>query len=317
MSEPQAARHGSGTSAALLTLAVLIWGATFWPIDVASEHTTPIMLALLRIGPTLVMFLVIFVVLGRRLPRGSLLIGSLVSGLVINGFFQWVLMDSVVRIGPGNSAVLVNTTPLVVAVLGAIFLGERLGALASLGLVIGFAGVVMMVWPQVGDFPSAGTLIGGVALALAGAAVWGVGALVLRAVTRDRTDTDMIGVSVVQYAVGTLVLLPVAFAVSGTSETDWGAVGLWIPVLWIGPMTGLALLILFIVMHWVEAGRATSVLFLIPAVAIVVEIVRGNAPGAVALAGTFVAIVGVGLAAMPRGMLSRSALRLGALRARA
>ena len=310
MSEPRAVRPGGGATSALLAAAVVIWGTTFWPIDVASEHAPPIMLALLRVAPTLVFFLAVFVLLRRRFPTGRLLAGSLVSGLVINALFQWVLMDSVVRIGPGNSAVMVNTTPLVVAVLGFIFLRERLGALASVGLVIGFVGVVMMVWSQIGDFPNAGTLIGGVALAFAGAAAWGIGALVLRAVTRGRTDTDMIGVSVVQYAIGTVVLLPVAFSVAGTSGTDWSAVGLWVPVLWIGPVTGIALLILFIVLHWMEAARATSVLFLIPAVAIVVEIARGNAPGAVALAGMFIAIVGVGLAAAPRGMLGRSALRV-------
>ena len=316
MSEPRAASRGGGATSALLTVAVLIWGTTFWPIDVASEHTAPIMLAMLRVAPTFVVFLVVFVLLGRRLPRGRMLVGSLVSGLLINGFFQWVLMDSVVRIGPGNSAVMVNTAPLVVALLGFIFLRERLGSLASLGLVIGFVGVVMMVWSQIGEFPSAGTLIGGVALAFAGAAAWGSGALVLRAVMRDRTGTDMIGVSVVQYAIGAVVLLPVAFAVAGTSGTDWSAPGLWLPVVWIGPVTAVALLILFIVLHWMEAARATSVLFLIPAVAIVVEVARGNAPGALALAGMFIAIVGVGLAAPPRGMLGRSALRADALRTR-
>ena len=75
----------------MLAVAVLIWGTTFWPIDVASEHTAPIMLAMLRVAPTFVVFLVVFVLLGRRLPRGRLLVGSLVSGLLINGFFQWIL----------------------------------------------------------------------------------------------------------------------------------------------------------------------------------------------------------------------------------
>ncbi len=303
-------------TAALLGVAVLIWGGGFWPIDVASDHTEPIMLAMLRVAPTLALVLVIFVVFRRRLPTGRLLWVSVLSGLLIFGLFQWILMDAVVRIGPGNTAVMVNTAPLVIAVLGFVFLRERLGALASLGLVIGFIGVVMMVWSQIGDFPSADTLIGGVALAFAGACAWGGGALVLRAGTRNESGIDMMGVTVVQYAAGALVLVPIAFPVAGVSTTDWGALGLWVGVAWIGPLTGIALLILFIVLQRMEAGRATSVLFLIPAVAIVIEIARGNAPSAVALAGMFVAILGVGLVTAPRGALGRAAVRLGALRVR-
>jgi len=315
VSEPKA-EDRSGATFALLGFSVLIWGAAFWPIDVASDHTSPIVLAMLRVVPTLAVVLVIFSIFRRRLPQGRLLAASALSGLLIFGFFQWVLMDSVVTIGPGNTAVMVNTAPLVIAVLGFIFLRERLGALASLGLVIGFLGVVMMIWSQIGDFPSAGMLIGGVALAFAGAAAWGSGLLLLRAVMRDRTGIDMIGVTVVQYAAGAVVLLPVAFFVTGVSGTDWGALGLWIGVIWIGPVTAVAFLILFIVLQRIEAARATSVLFLIPAVAIVIEIARGNAPGAVALAGMFVAILGVGLVTAPRGMIGRSTLRFGVLRAR-
>ena len=127
----------------------------------------------------------------------------------------------------------------------------------------------------------------------------------------------MIGVTVVQYAAGAIVLVPVGFAVAGTSGTDWSAAGLWIPLLWIGPITTLALMFFFIVLQRMQAARATSVLFLIPAVAIVIEIVRGNAPGAVTLAGMFVAILGVALVTAPRDLFTLAAFRAGLARARA
>jgi drug/metabolite transporter (DMT)-like permease len=77
-----------------------------------------------------------------------------------------------------------------------------------------------------------------------------------------------------------------------------------------------ALLVFFIVLQRMEAARATSVMFTIPAVAIVIEIARGNAPGIVALVGMFVAILGVGLATAPRTGLGRPVRRASALRVR-
>jgi drug/metabolite transporter (DMT)-like permease len=308
---------GGRATVALLAFSVLIWGTSWWPIDVASDHTSPIMLATLRIGPTLILVALIFAAFRRKLPEGRVLMASAVSGVLMFGFFQYVLMETVATLGPGNSAVVINTSPLFVGLLGFLFLHERLGVIGSAGLVIGFLGVVLMVWSQVGDFPSTGTLVGGVLLAFVGALAWGIAALVLRSATRGRDDIDMIGVTVVQYGAGAIVLVPVGFAVAGTSGTDWSAAGLWIPLLWIGPITALALLFFFIVLQRMQAARATSVLFLIPAVAIVIEIVRGNAPGTVTLGGMFVAILGVALVTAPRELFTWAALRAGLSRARA
>ena len=148
-------RNGAGgATVALLAFSVLIWGTSWWPIDVASDHTSPIMLATLRIGPTLILVALIFAAFRRKLPKGRVLMASVVSGVLMFGFFQWVLMDTVATLGPGNSAVVINTSPLFVGLLGFFFLRERLGVIGSAGLVIGFLGVVLMVWSQVGDFPS-------------------------------------------------------------------------------------------------------------------------------------------------------------------
>ena len=316
-SDPATRANGvGGTTIALLGFSVIVWATGWWPLDIALTHTSPIMLATLRIAPTLILVLCVFALLRRRLPRGQVLGASVASGFLMFGFFQWVLMDTVATIGPGNSAVIINTSPLAVALLGFIFLGERLKLLASFGLLTGFVGVVMMVWSQLGDFPSAGTLIGGVAIGFAGASAWGAGALVLRAATRDRGDIDMIGVTVVQYAAGSALLVPLGFGLAGTSGTDWAAPGLWLPLVWVGPVTGAALLVFFVVLQRVQAARASAVLFLVPGVAILIEIARGNAPGAIALAGMFVAVLGVALATASPDVLGRLSSRGGARRAR-
>jgi len=226
------------------------------------------------------------------------------------------LMDTLVTIGPGNSAVILNTPPLFVALLGFVFLRERLNVAAVVGLVAGFAGVVLMVSSQLGDFPTRTTLVGGVALGLLAAAIWAVAALFLRGATRDRDDVDMFAITVVQYAAGSLVLVPLVLAGSGLAETDWSTIELWIPLLWFGPITAVAMLIFFMALQRMQAARATSVMFLIPGIAVVVEILRGNTPGALPLAGMFIAVLGVALVTAPPGTVASIGSRVAALRAR-
>jgi len=57
-----------------------------------------------------------------------------------------------------------------------IFLRERMSAIGLAGMVIGFAGIVVMVWSQLGDIADTGDFVLGVGLSIAGAMGWAVGA---------------------------------------------------------------------------------------------------------------------------------------------
>jgi drug/metabolite transporter (DMT)-like permease len=102
-------------------------------------------------------------------------------------------------------------------------------------------------------------------------------------------------VNAVQYAVAAVVIAPVAFAVDGTAGTDWEASGLWGPLVWIGPVNALGAMLFLLALGRLPASRTSSVLFLVPAVAVLVEIARGAAPEAIVLAGMVLAVGGVAL----------------------
>ena len=55
------------------------------------------------------------------------------------------LAEGTNRAGPAIAAVLLNTAPFFVAVIGRLALHERVTALRALGLVIGFAGVLTII----------------------------------------------------------------------------------------------------------------------------------------------------------------------------
>ncbi len=288
----------------LLGLSVVLWGTGWWLIALASEHAPPLIVAMLRTAPVFPVLLLALPLLGARLPRGRLLLWAIVTGLMMVAFFQFALTEGVARIGAGNTVVLVNTPPLIVAVLAFFLLSERLSRRAIVGLPVGFVGVVLLVSAQLSGDVSATALLTGVAFALAAALGWAIGTMMLRFVAQRYDDVDMAGVTAVQFIVAGVLLTPLALAVNGVDDTDWGSAELWAAVAWIGPVAGIATILFFASLKRLEAARASAWLFLIPTIAVIVEIVRGNAPGALVLAGMFLTILGVALVNTPQARLT-------------
>lgn len=283
---------------------VLIWGTGYWPTEVATEHAPVLQITGLRLATGAVVLLLAVPLMGARLPRGHLAAWALFTGLLMAGLFQWGLTEAIALAGPGNGAVIINTNPLMVLVLAWIFLRERLSMLNILGLLAGFGGVVLMVSSQLGGEYKTRDLLLGCAIALISGLGWAGGVLILRTLANRDEGVDMIGFTAAQYAVASVLFLPLAFAVDGTSSTDWASGGFWASMMWIGPAAAFGVLFFFLALERLAAAKTSSALFLVPAVAVIVEIVRGNAPGALVLAGMFVTVIGVALAVVPREQLA-------------
>ncbi len=301
----QETRRGAGQAPfVLLAGTVLIWGTGYWPTQVATEHGSSLVITAIRLAPSALLLLLAVPLMGARLPRGRLLGWALFTGLLMAGLFQWGLTEAIARAGPGNGAVLVNTNPLIVLVLAWIFLRERLSLLGILGLLAGFGGVALMVSSQLGGESETTDLLLGSAIALIVALAWAVGVLILRTLAQRSEGVDMVGFIAVQYVIASALFVPLAFAVHGTSGTDWASGGFWASIVWIGPAAALGVLFFFLALERLAAAKTSSALFLVPAVAVIVEIVRGNVPSALVLAGMFVAVIGVALAVVPREQLA-------------
>ena len=288
----------------LLGAAVVIFGTGYWPTAVAAEHATALMVSGLRLAPAALVMLAAALLLRARLPRGGMLGWAVLTGLLMVALFNWGITEAIARAGPGNSAIVINTNPLIVLVLAWIFLRERLSRLGIVGVFAGFAGVVLMVYSQLGGDVETRQLLLGSALALLAALGWAVGVLILRKLSQRPGGIDMVGLTAVQVVVATALLLPIAFVVDGTSSTNWGSGALWATIVWIGPVATVGVLFFYMALRRLSAARTSSALFLVPAVAVIVEIARGNAPGPLVLAGMVVAVIGVALAVTPQEQLA-------------
>jgi drug/metabolite transporter (DMT)-like permease len=133
----------------LLMLATL-WGASFLFIRISAPEFGPVAMAALRCFGAALFLLPIMLLRGqgaalRRHWRALALVG------MVNSALPFVLYGvAMLAINAGLSAIFNAATPLWAAAIGAVWLGERLGAMRVLGLFIGLAGVAGLAWDKAG-----------------------------------------------------------------------------------------------------------------------------------------------------------------------
>lgn len=282
---------------ALLLVTIFFWGTAFRLTDIGADHASAVVFSALRALPAALALLGLAFLLRSRPPRGRTLLYAVLSGpLMVTLAFEGIA-EGVTLAGAANAAVLVNTTPFFTLLLGRAFLGERVGRAAAGGLVVGFTGVVLMVSSQLGGDRPTGDLLLGMGLALLAGAGFGVGTLLIKAAaTREGAAFDAMGFTAVQYVVGGLALAGLAPLYGDVGATDWGSGDLWAAVAWVAlGSSAIASLAFALALRSIPATRASAWQFLSPVVAVVVELVFGDAPGAVVLLGMALAVAGVAL----------------------
>ncbi len=141
-----------GRAALFGNLAVIatLWGSSFILLKMLAEVFPPFTVAALRAGTASVAIILMFLVTGRSLrPSRADLKAATVMG-TLHGFFPNALVAyGVSGLGAGLAAMLQSATPLVTALLAAIFLpGDRLGPGQILGVALGFVGVAALIGPE-------------------------------------------------------------------------------------------------------------------------------------------------------------------------
>jgi len=202
----------------------LVWGSTYLAISIAVETIPPFLMAAVRFtmaGLILLTWSVAregraFVPPTRREWRDSAIVGALLLG----GGMGMVAFGEQ-TIPSGIAALLIATMPVWVAILGRIFLGERLPRVAIFGIVLGFAGVAILVGPSA--FGGAGSLDPlGLAAVLISPIAWSSGSLFAshRAVLPKRP----LVATGVQMILGGLVLAVMAAVTGEFADVDVGTI---------------------------------------------------------------------------------------------
>ena len=290
-------RTGELFAFGLLGVAVVTWGCAARVTAVGSPHTTALEYTALRAAPTAILMLLALPILRYRMPRGrALWVGGVVCGLLMVTVFLLGFTEAIVRAGPGTAVVLASTPPFFVAIIGRMFLHERVSLQTAAGLVIGFIGVVLIVSTQLGTKGSAGSMAVGMALALAASLGWAIGTLLIKDLLTRLPDTDVLGLTTQQYVVGGAVLLAIGFGSDGTGSTEWSSSDLWLSIAFTSIVaSAIATLAYFGALRRLSATTTTAWTFLSPVIAVLLEIVLGHTPRPIVLIGMVVTIAGVAI----------------------
>ena len=159
------ARAGGHGLAYLAFITVcIIWGTTYLGITVALETVPVLLVAGLRWMFAGLVMSALMLATGRGLPRpalwGPLLLLGFLMNVVGNGFVVYAQQ----YVASGLTAVLIATTPFWSALIERLLPnGERFSTRSLIGLALGFAGIVNLVWPEMTNGGASGrAFIGGV-----------------------------------------------------------------------------------------------------------------------------------------------------------
>lgn len=289
-------RRAEATAISFLMVAVFFWGTSFRATLIGTEHAPTMTFTALRAAPAAVILLVVALFIRARLPGRALLPWTIFTGVIMVTIPLAGLAESVVRAGAGNAAVLNNTAPFFVLILGYVVLGERASWLGVTGLLLGFGGVVVMVSSQLGGVEDQADFVLGMGLALLSAAAWGGGTLTVKWLLERDSKLDLVGLTVGQYLIGSSLLVALAFALDSPSETDWSSSELWAAVIWVAiGASVIAQLSFYAGLKRLPANKVAVWGFLAPVVAVLVEVGRGDIPSPAVALGMGLAITGVAL----------------------
>ena len=274
----------------------LVWGSTFLAIRIGVRHLPPFLFGGLRFLLAGALLAVVAVAMRERFPRGGrewrlMLVFSLLMITFSNGISTVALQ----HVPSNQGALLAASSALWIAALGA--LGPRGHALTvrgSLGLLCGFVGVGLIVWPR--ETMAAGQ-VGWQAVILLGSFSWAIGTILYRDAA---LGVGPVAFNAVMMLFGGSWLVIAGLATGELPRWEWRPGGL-LAMLYLAVFgSALAYTAYSWLLKRVPADRVATFAYVNPAVATVLGwAILGESLGPLQVAGMVVVLLGVALVTLP------------------
>jgi drug/metabolite transporter (DMT)-like permease len=283
--------------------AIVVWGASFIATKIAVAEAAPVTVVWLRFGMGVVVLGA--VVLARRqlaLPaRGDLAYLAFLGFLGIF-FHQWLQSNGLITSQATTSAWIVASTPIFMAILGWLVLGERVRPPAVLGIVVATLGVLVVATR--GDLASlaAGRLgAPGDWLIVASSPNWAVFSILSR---RGLRRYPSAGMMLWVMTAGWLLTSVLFLAGPGPADVSKLSLRGWLAVVFLGVLcSGLAYVFWYDALSLLPSSQVGSFLYLEPLVTVVVAaVLLAERLTAATLLGGLAILLGVWMVSLrPRG----------------
>jgi drug/metabolite transporter (DMT)-like permease len=156
-------------------LVCLIWGTTYLAIRVALDSIPPFLMAAMRWLAAAGILIPLFAARGERLPRPREWPAFLIPGLLMIGVGNGAVVWAQQYVPSGLASVLVAVTPFWMVGVDR-FSGstDRLTPRRLLGLVVGFSGILLLLWPEL-QLGEGGSFLAGVLAIQLASLGWAIG----------------------------------------------------------------------------------------------------------------------------------------------
>jgi drug/metabolite transporter (DMT)-like permease len=268
---------------------VVLWASAFVSIRHAGEAYSPGALALGRLATAALVLGVIAAVRRVGWPRRGAWPGILVSGVLWFGGYMVFLNWGEREVDAGTAALLVNVGPILIALLGIVLLRERVPRPLWLGIVVSFAGTVVVGLSMSGG---GGASLLGVLLCLLAAVTYAIGVVSQKPALAHGSALQVTTYGVL---VGFAACLP--FAGRLVSEAADAPVSATLNLFYLGVFpTALAFTTWAYALARTTAGKLGATTYVVPAIVVAMSwLFLGEVPGLLTLAGGALCLVGVAL----------------------
>ena len=282
-------RRTDPLAAGAAVVTVVAWASAFVSIRSAGAAYSPGALALGRLLAGALVLGVLCAVRREGWPPRAAWRGIAVSGVLWFGLYMVVLNWGEQQVDAGTAALVVNIGPLLIALLGARLLGDRLPPRLLAGMAVSFVGAVVVGLSMSGGGGSSPL---GVLLCLLAAVAYAGGVVAQKPALGHASalQTTTFGC-----LAGTVVCLP--FAGQLVREAADAPLSATLNMVYLGVFpTALAFTTWAYALARTTAGRMGATTYAVPALVVLMSwLALGEVPGALTLVGGALCLAGVGV----------------------
>jgi drug/metabolite transporter (DMT)-like permease len=279
------------TAALSFAAVYIIWGSTYAAIRIGVAELPPALFAGARfVVAGLLLAVYARIVAGQSLPaqwREWRIV--MVSGLFMLGAANGLVVWGEQWLPSGQAALLVATAALWIAGFGAIGPnGHKIGGRTLIGLAIGFAGAIVLLWPEKGFvFENFGAQLAILVASLS----WSAGSIYVK---RQQPATPPLMSAALQSLTAGVVLSAIGFSLGESSRWVWTPSAMWTLAYLIVLGSCVAYAAYVWLLHHVSPAALGTYAYVNPAAAVVVGwAFLGESLTAAELAGMIVILIGV------------------------
>jgi drug/metabolite transporter (DMT)-like permease len=277
---------------AAVSVTLVLWASAFVAIRHLGKDFEPGSLSLgrLLVGAAT---LGAVVLTQSRMPRptGREWLSIVAIGVLWFAIYNVALNEGEQHVDAGTASMLLQVSPILIAVLATLFLGERFTTYLTIGLALAFSGVVLIGTADSGSGGSRDIL--GVVLCLVAAAAYSISVILQKPLVARLPALHIVWLAC---TVGAIACLPFAGQLVDDTRAAPTSSILWVVYLGVFP-TAIAFTTYAYALRHMSASSLGVTTYLVPPITIVMGLVfLGEAPPTIAYAGGALALLGVAVA---------------------